>query len=256
MNIAIITARAGSKSIKNKNVYPVHGLPMIAYPIRAAQNAARIDRIYVSTDGPSIADVALKMGCEVIWRPDELAGDHVNHGDVIRHAVEYAESPELRNVVVLLGNTVMVDGALIDQGLKILEERSDLDSVMSVWEAADDHPLRALEIRDGVLCPYGDPNRQVSTERQSYSPAYYYDQGIWAFRKECVYRKDGPNPWWWMGKRSYPIVRNWVTGRDIHTHLDIELAAWWLTNVSNSSNGRNEADEPRIDGVLRVDFGL
>lgn len=241
MNIAIITARAGSKSIKNKNVYPVHGQPMIAYPIRAAKGASRIDRVYVSTDGPAIAAVAEELGCEVIWRPDELAGDHVNHGDVIKHAVEHADAacPGLQNVVVLLGNTVMVDAALIDQGLAILEEREDLDSVMSVWEAADDHPFRALEIRDGLLAPYGDPNRQVSTERQSYAPAYYYDQGIWAFRKGCVQRKDGPNPWWWMGKRCFPIVRTWVTGRDIHTHLDIEIASWWLSAMANSTVGRS-----------------
>ena len=229
MNIAIVTARAGSKSIKNKNVYPVLGKPLIAYPIEAAKQAARVDRVYVSTDGLAIAEAAEALGCQIIWRPEELAGDHVNHGDVIKHAVEAVDRPELENVVVLLGNTVVVDAALIDEGLRLLAERSDVDSVMSVWEAADDHPLRALEIRDGFLAPYGDPNRRASTERQSYPPAYYYDQGIWAFRKACVQSRDGPNPWWWMGRRCLPIVRPWVTGRDVHSHLDLDLAAWWLT---------------------------
>lgn len=235
MNIAIITARAGSKSIINKNVYPVLDHPLIAYPIRAAQQAARIHKVYVSTDGPNIAQVASELGCEIIWRPEELAGDHVNHGDVIRHAIDTVDHPDLKNVVVLLGNTVMVDSDLIDEGLRLLDERWDIDSVMSVWEAADDHPLRALAITDGFLTPYGDANRSVSTERQSYPAAYYYDQGIWALRKECVRRKDGPNPWWWMGKRCYPIVRNWVTGRDVHTHLDIDLACWWLTHIAPAS---------------------
>lgn len=239
MNIAIVTARAGSKSIKNKNVYPVLGKPLIAYPIEAARSAERIDQVYVSTDGPAIAQVAEEMGCRILWRPQHLTGDHVNHGDVIKDAVERVDRPELKNVVVLLGNTVMIDADLIDDGLRLLEERQDLDSVMSVWEAADDHPMRALEIVDGILRPYGDPNRQVSTERQSYPPAYYFDQGIWAFRKECVQRRDGPNPWWWMGKRCLPIVRNWVTGRDIHTHLDIDLAAWWRTTMPDQTR-RNE----------------
>lgn len=36
MNIAIITARAGSQSIINKNVYPVAGKPMGAYQWRNA----------------------------------------------------------------------------------------------------------------------------------------------------------------------------------------------------------------------------
>jgi N-acylneuraminate cytidylyltransferase len=33
-----------------------------------------------------------------------------------------------------------------------------------------------------------------------------------------------------MGKHSAPIVRNWVTGRDIHTLLDAGFSEWWLAN--------------------------
>lgn len=231
MNAAVLTARAGSKSIRNKNVYPVLGKPLMAYSIQAALDSPRVEQIFVSTDGESIADVGRQMGCKIIWRPEELRGDHVNHGDVIKHAVEYMDAslPDLTNVVSLQGNTVMVDGELIDQALAILEEHADLDSVLTVWEAADDHPLRALQIVDGLLRPYGEANRDVSTERQSYPKAYYQDQGIFVFRKECVQRRDGPSPWWWMGPRCRPIVRNWVAGRDVHTLLDVKIAEWWLT---------------------------
>jgi CMP-N-acetylneuraminic acid synthetase len=232
-NAAIITARAGSKSILNKNVYDVAGKPMIAYPIQACLDAQKIDKVFISTDGEAIAQVGREMGCEIIVRPDELGGDTVNHGDVIKHAVEWVEErhPDLANVVLLLGNTVMLDGELIDQCLTLLDERPDLDSCMTVWQAADDHPLRAMQItEEGLLRPYGDPNRKVSTERQSYAPAYYYDQGVWAFRKYTVQSQDGPSPWWWMGKNSAPIIRNWVTGRDVHTHLDVSAAEWWLAH--------------------------
>jgi N-acylneuraminate cytidylyltransferase len=232
VNVAIITARGGSKSIRNKNVMLLAREPLVYYPIHAAQDAARISKTYISTDSPEVMEVGRANGCEIIARPEELCGDHVNHGEVIKHAVEYADAREkdLRNVVLLLGNTVMIDGELLDRALGMLDDRADLDSVMSVWEAADDHPLRSLEITAGLLHPYGDPNRQASTERQSYPKAYYYDQGVWAFRKECVQHRDGPSPWWWMGKRSAPIVRNWVTGRDIHTLLDAGFSEWWLAN--------------------------
>ncbi|MEM7049144.1 MAG: NTP transferase domain-containing protein [Acidobacteriota bacterium] len=231
-NAAIVTARAGSKSIRDKNVFPVDGKPLVAYPLQAALDAQRIDRVFISTDGDSIAQAARDLGCEVIERPDELGGDTVNHGDVIKHAVEWVDEryAGLANIVLLLGNTVMIDGPLLDHCLETLEAADDLDSVMTVWEAADDHPLRAMEISDGLLRPYGG-ERNVSTERQSYPRAYYYDQGVWAFRKDCVQRREGPNPWWWMGKRSKPIVRNWVTGRDIHTHLDLSFSQWWLSQL-------------------------
>ena len=230
MNVAIVTARAGSKSILNKNVYPVAGRPLVSYPIQAALDARRVARVYLDTDGEEIAEAGRRLGCEILWRPEALCGDDVNHGDVIKHDVETvaAREPALANVVLLLGNTVMIDGDLIDSSLEMLDADPSLDSVMSVWEAADDHPLRALEIRDGLVVPYGDANRQVSTARQSYPKAYYYDQGVWTFRWQCVQRRDGPSPWWWMGKRSAAIVRSWITGRDIHGHLDVSAAEWWL----------------------------
>lgn len=244
MNVAIITARAGSKSIRDKNVYQVAGKALVAYPITASQEAKKIDRVYISTDGESIAAVGREYGCEIIERPEELGGDRVNHGDVIKHAVEYVdrEVDGLENIALLLGNTVMIDGPLLDRALGMLDERADLDSVMTVWEAADDHPLRSMEIHEGLLRPYGDPDREVSTERQSYATAYYYDQGVWAFRKDCVQRREGPNPWWWMGRRSAPIVRPWVTGRDIHTLLDVAIAEWWVEN-------RAKLRELNIDGA-------
>lgn len=249
MNVAIVTARAGSKSIINKNVMSLGGRPMVQYPIQAALDAARIQEVWVSTDGDAIAEASRAVGAKIIPRPDELGGDSINHGIVIKHAVEYvdARTDKLENVVLLLGNTVMIDGPTIDRALEVLDQRRDIDSVMTVWEAADDHPYRALEIQpDGLVTTFGGA-RKVSTERQSYPRAYYYDQGVWAFRKETVQSEDGPNPWWWMGARVYPIIRPWVTGRDIHGLIDVHYAQWWIDNPDKVAALREQHREPVLE---------
>src|SRR5688572_7441485 len=107
MNIAIVTARAGSKSILHKNVLPLEGRPMVHYPIQAAQAAKRIGEVWVSTDGEAIATASREAGAKIIPRPDELGGDSVNHGIVIKHAVEYVDArvADVENIVLLLGNT-------------------------------------------------------------------------------------------------------------------------------------------------------
>lgn len=246
MNVAIITARAGSKSIIDKNVFNVAGKPMVHYPIHAAQAASKIDMVFVSTDGEAIANASKDAGATIIPRPDSLGGDTINHGDVIKHAVEWVDEryDNLENVVLLLGNTVYIDGNIIDKCLTKLDDEKDLDSCMTVWEAQDDHPLRAMEIgEDGLLSPWGDKNRKVSTERQSYKKAYYYDQGVWAFRKYTVQEQSGPNPWWWMGKNVAPIVRTWVTGRDVHTHFDIGISEWWVNNPKLITELLNKSSE-------------
>lgn len=232
VNAAIITARAGSKSIIDKNVYPIgDGRPMVHYPIEAALEASSIDHVFVDTDGDAIAEAAQAAGASVLRRPSELAGDHVNHGEVIRHAVRAVDSmvDGLTSIVLLLGNTVMVDGPLIDTCVGLLDEDESIDSSMTIWQAADDHPYRAMEIGDdGLLRSWGGKPAGISTERQSYPDIYYYDQGVWAFRKECVERQGSLSPWWWMGDRCRPVLRTWITGRDIHSLFDVALAEAYL----------------------------
>jgi len=237
VNIVIITARGGSKSIPHKNLYPINGRPMVCYAVLAAKSASKVGRIYIDTDDDAIAGVALGAGANaVLWRPDHLSRDSTNHGDVIKHAVfeVAAKLPELQNVVVLLGNTVMVDGELIDQALTMLDKHPEADSVMSVWQAQDDHPYRAFVLdreRYGCLVNWSD--EVVSTNRQSYPPVYFYDQGVWAFRWECVNRQSRiMTPWWWMGNVCLPIVRPWIAGRDVHSQLDIDIAEWWVRRIS------------------------
>lgn len=238
MNVAIITARAGSKRIPDKNVMPIRGRPLITYPIRAALDAKRIDRTYVATDGDLIADIAKRLGCRIIRLPAELTTDVAQQGDSLRFAVKYVDTPretpdgDLKNVVALLGNTVMVDGTLIDVALEILDSEPDFDSVMSVWPAEDDHPMRAFKLdAQGYLQPYDGP-RAVSTNSQTYPRAYFHDQGLWAFRRRCAYILGTLSPWTWMGSRCAAIVRPWIAGRDVDEPLDVEIAEWWLDRLN------------------------
>ena len=48
--LAVIPARGGSKRFPRKNIYPLRGHPLIAYTIKAAQDATRLTDWLVSTD--------------------------------------------------------------------------------------------------------------------------------------------------------------------------------------------------------------
>ena len=64
--IAIIPARSGSKSIKNKNIVNLFGKPLIYYSINVAIKSKYISRVIVSTDSKKkIKKIALKYGAEV-----------------------------------------------------------------------------------------------------------------------------------------------------------------------------------------------
>lgn len=230
-NVAIITAKGNNESLPDKNLIKIMGKPALLYGIEAAKNAVNIDEVYVSTECEKIRAVAEASGCRIIKRPKELSLSDTNHGDVIKHAVQYVKEIDsaLGNVTILLGNTVMVTGKIIDLSLDILEKKQDIDSVMTIWQAQDDHPYRALKINEnGLIESFLDI--ECGTSRQEYPKVYYYDQGVWTFRQEMAMKKDGPKPWRWMGKRCFPIVRRWVTGRDFHTELDIAFSEYWINS--------------------------
>ena len=72
--IALIPARAGSERVKDKNIRPLAGHPLLAYAIATARQAGIFDRVVCSTDSGRIAKVAQRYGAEVPFlRPTELA---------------------------------------------------------------------------------------------------------------------------------------------------------------------------------------
>ena len=87
--LAIIPARSGSKGVKDKNIRPLHGKPLMQYSIEAARESGIMDRIFVSTDSPRYADIARAAGAEVPFlRPADIAGDRAVATDYLVHAIE------------------------------------------------------------------------------------------------------------------------------------------------------------------------
>jgi CMP-N-acetylneuraminic acid synthetase len=88
-NVCIIPARAGSKRIKNKNIKPLAGVPLIEWTIRSAIDSGLFDSIIISTDSVDIANIASKAGIDVnALRPEKLSGDEVTAEDLIGYYVD------------------------------------------------------------------------------------------------------------------------------------------------------------------------
>ncbi len=230
-NIVILTAKGGNSTITNKNVVPVLGTPVMLFPLRAAKMSSKVDHVFVTTEDELIKGLALKEGVEVIDRPADLSRPESQHKDVILHAVLEAAKlhPDAENFVVLLGNTVQVTAQLIDQCLDLLASE-DCDSVATVWKAQDDHPYRALKVdTNGYAQSF--LGVEAGSNRQAYPSVYYYDQGVWAFKRSCAMEQKGPHPWVWLGEKCRLLERPWVTGRDIHGWIDVSASAWYLGSI-------------------------
>ena len=233
-NVVMITARSGKQQLANKNMRLVAGKPLVSYPIAAGLAAKTIDRVFVTTNGADLAAFATGCGAEVIERPQSISGPDSPHYQTIEHGTDYLANliPDLGIVVILMGNTAMIDGPTIDACVTRLEGDDSLSGVLTVWQAQDDHPYRALvDGGDGCLVPAPGPREYKTANRQAYPPTYYFDHGVFAVRWQFVKDRTGVNPWTWMGPRTGYVVRQWDCGRDVHDERGLDLAEWWVART-------------------------
>ena len=95
--IAIIPARSGSKTLRDKNINLLSGHPLIAYSIAVAKLSKKIDRIIVSTNCQDYATIAKKYGAEVPFiRPKEFSTDKATDKDFLVHAMNWLKKHEGR----------------------------------------------------------------------------------------------------------------------------------------------------------------
>jgi CMP-N-acetylneuraminic acid synthetase len=62
---AVIPARSGSKGLKDKNIAPFLGKPLLSHSINFAKKLKFIDKIILSTDSEKYKKIGLKNGAEV-----------------------------------------------------------------------------------------------------------------------------------------------------------------------------------------------
>lgn len=232
-NIVLITAKGTNSTLKNKNLLEIAGKPSFLHGVDAAKASGVISHIFVSSDSDEILDIAKNNGCIPLKRPDSLCQADSNHGDVILFEYNRIKSKySVSNVTILLGNTAMIFPEDIIGTHELLNQDKNATSAMTVWEAQDDHPMRAMiENEEGYLDSFL-PGETPDTNRQSYKTVFYYDQGPWTVRAKtldsAMLNRQGPGPWWWMGSKTKFNRRQWVTGRDTHSSIDVLMAEAFL----------------------------
>lgn len=116
-NVAFIPVRAGSKSIKNKNITLVNNKPLIYWTVSVA-NASNLDKVFVSTDSDEIKSVVESFGLEkveVIGRSKESSSDNATSETAL---IEFAQNYEFDNVVFMQATSPLTQTSDINGALK------------------------------------------------------------------------------------------------------------------------------------------
>ncbi len=175
--LALVPARSGSKAVKDKNIHPVAGHPLLGWSIAAARRSTLVDRVLLSTDSPAYAAVGEAYGAEVPFlRPEALAVDDAIDYGYVEHALDWlAERGEEPDLIVLLRPTSPLrQPEVIDEAVETFHAAEGATALRSLHEMSET-AYKSFEITDGLLRPVGSPGGTVddaNAPRQHFPPTF------------------------------------------------------------------------------------
>jgi pseudaminic acid cytidylyltransferase len=226
-NVAIITARGGSKRIPGKNIKMFRGKPIIAYSIETALNSGLFDYVMVSTDDEEIANVAKKYGAQIPFiRSEKTSDDFTGTADVMIEVLN-----DLQKIGKQFDNACCIYPTAPFITIKTLTDAYDVlitknfDNVFPVCQFS--YPIqRSLEINDSKTTMVWDEN--LNKRSQDLQPRYYdagqfYWMNIPAFLKEKKV----------FTQNTGSIILNELQVQDIDNDMDWKIAELKHALLSN-----------------------
>lgn len=204
--LALVPARRGSKGLPMKNIRPLQGKPLLAWPIEAARASRYVDRVVISTDDAEFAALATAAGADAPFlRPAELASDTAPSIDFILHAIETLEAVGDRYdyLVLLEPTSPLTESHDVDAALEALvERRADADAIVGVSALVSTHPAFAVRLdAKGLARPFAAPSFGRLPRRQDIEPLYSLDGSLYASTIEALRRERG-----FCHERTLPYV--------------------------------------------------
>lgn len=247
---AVIPARSGSKTVKDKNIRLLDDKPMIAYSILDARSSKYIDKIIVSTDSSRYADIAREWGAVTPFlRPDDISGDQSLDIEVFRHLLRWMKEstydyPEL--LVHLRPTHPIRNVEDIDRMISIMLEHPEIEAIRSVVPAQevpykmwifndDDKWMRPL-----VTC---DIPEAYNAPRQILPQVYIQNACIDVIRTSTILNKNSMTGEKIAGyKMDYSF--------DIDTEEDFLVAEHYITMREKMKEGNKLKIVCDIDGII------
>jgi len=193
-NIAIITARGGSKRIPRKNIKEFMGKPMLAYAVEAALNSKIFDEVMVSTDDNEIAQIAQKYGANVpFMRSEKTANDYATTADVLKEVKdEYKKrGKEFEEICCIYPCVPFLTDEILKEAYDTFK-KSGKTALTPVVKYS--FPIqRAFKINTYGCLEYREPEN-ASKRSQDLEPTYH-DVGMFYFSSSAMGLESGCVPY-------------------------------------------------------------
>lgn len=217
-NVAIITARGGSKRIPRKNIKLFRGKPMIAYSIETAIKSGLFDLVMVSTDDEEIAEISKQYGAQIPFiRSKQTSDDFTGTADVMIEVLNDLQKTgkQFDNACCIYPTAPFVTKESLEESYQLLIDKH-FDSVFPVCPFS--YPIqRALEINNSKTTLVWEENLN---KRSQDLPARYHDAGQFYWMNVETFLKEKKV----FTQNSGSIILDELQVQDIDNETDWKLA--------------------------------
>ncbi len=225
--VAVVSARAGSKGIPNKNIKLLNGKPLIYYSLKSLLKVKEIDRIVLSSDSEKILNTAKRLSkkIQLMKRPKFLAKDKTPLTSVVKYsAIELAKKGYVSDFVLQIAPTCpFIKIKTIKHIIKLLKKGNDC--VVTLKKIEHEHPYRAKELNKKNL-QFKSFLKNVDVEkfisRQDLPKLFCTSGGIYA-RSFTLLKKFNEKDFN-LGKKPIGVVVDDIEAINIDRLIDFDFA--------------------------------
>ena len=176
MNAVLIMAKEGSLGLPGKNIWPIKNTTLLEWTIQQARKNRLVEKIFVSTNGDKITQIAQRAQVEIIRRDDELAKNE-KAIEAIDHAVLSIKKtcPGLELIAMPQCAVPFRDPDIFDRCFQFLNANNGYDSVVTVRQVGFIPEALMRMDGNGEISPYFSGSQEsVSCSRQDSAGFFIY----------------------------------------------------------------------------------
>lgn len=153
MTIAVIPARSGSKSIRDKNLQEVGGLSLLEIAIQTSKKCGLFDSVFVLTDSVQYSALAKAAGAQVPYlRSAATSGDTATDLDVFQEMISMMKLDDSCTVAHLRPTTPLRRVEVMESALETFWSKGgQFSSLRSVHEMSESAYKTFERSDDGTL---------------------------------------------------------------------------------------------------------
>ncbi len=213
--LCIIPARLGSKAIKRKNFVKVGGKKLIQYTIDFAKKFERQIEILISSDYEGIKNICNNNNLKFYGlRPKKLSKDTTETIDVLKYEIKKIKK-KFKYLLLLQPTCPIRDVKKVKLAITKIKQKK-IDSVVSVCDVNQYHPLRMKKIKNGMLVNYIKQKKENMIPRQKLPKIYIRSGAIYLTKINKLLKNNSI-----VSGKVFPIITQGEENINIDTFQDL-----------------------------------